>query len=504
MSARQRQACARQRAGHEGFTLIELMISLVAGLMVAMAVMGVSREATNTFHEEVRVSGAEMSIRIAMERLRMDLQRAAFMSTGNITGDPLIARAANLASGTLPYLSNVVTGTPIVAPLTTLSGVLIRPGGASVLTQVGTDTANGLVPDQIDIGGNLSSSDEYVASVLWPTKGVVTGCPTGLAISLQMNSPAAGRIVAAESLAGNTGSALAGIFHPGPSLSSQFLVRVTDQSGRYQYAVTAAGGANKGTTYYTAPAGTTPPVALICLDLKWSILMSSQTGGLGGVSGFGAGWVVVSPVEVVRWDIQTYAAATTAMNSAVGALAVPSTTYAYAATAAVPTSEYVLTRSYVDFSSSAATPTDPLTMEIIAEYAVDMKFGMTIDHSALCTAFPCPTAAPAYSGSASPLISIPAGDTVDMATYATYLTPAAPYAVNFGPQRIRDVEVRLGVRSQFADRSLNIAPSDAGVGGYLYRYSLPGSGSGSTALNYARVRENTSQVNLPNQARFYF
>ena len=120
----------RHPARQGGYTLVELMVALVAGLSVAMAVVGVSKEATNTFHEEARVSArARMGLRVAMERLRMDLQRAAFMSTGNILGDPLVARSATY-TGTLPNLSNM--GANIPYSMQTLAGIRLNWGGATI------------------------------------------------------------------------------------------------------------------------------------------------------------------------------------------------------------------------------------------------------------------------------------------------------------------------------------------------------------------------------------
>ena len=46
-------AC-RRRTSRSGFTLIELTVALVAGLIVALGIMALSREATRTFHDEVR------------------------------------------------------------------------------------------------------------------------------------------------------------------------------------------------------------------------------------------------------------------------------------------------------------------------------------------------------------------------------------------------------------------------------------------------------------------
>ena len=60
------------------------MVSLVAGLIVVIAVVGIARAATTTFYEAARMSSTEGAVRTASERLRQDLSRAAYMSTGNI------------------------------------------------------------------------------------------------------------------------------------------------------------------------------------------------------------------------------------------------------------------------------------------------------------------------------------------------------------------------------------------------------------------------------------
>jgi len=514
---------ARRREGRRqgrrktarGFTLIELTISLVAGLLVAMAVMGVSREATNTFHEEVRVSGAEMSLRIAMERLRLDLQRAAFMSTGNIVGDPLIARKANY-TGATPALSNYV-GAAAPYSLANLSGIALRPRQATVL-QDGNAlnqlslAANNLAPDTIDIGGNFSTSDEYASSVVWNPAGAGAGCSSAAAISIEMTTPAGWRIRNAETAASTAsgyiaGTALQAVFHPGGSTVSQFLMRLTDQSGRSQYLVSCAGGVGVATTYNAAGV---LPVAMVYLSNASMILSTNDTGGLGGVAGFAAGWVTVSPIEVTRWDIQT----TGQLQATWPAAA--TTSYLYGPTATVvgagDPSDFLLTRSYLDFSNCGAgapCPVDPLTTEVVAEYAVDLKFGLTIDEylSPVCIAFPCPNAAPSYV--TNPLVST--GMELTAAGAGAYAAQTSPiYVPNVGPQRIRDVQVRVGIRSPFGDRPLPLGvPTTAVSTSYLYRYQLDGFGGPPSrfytpARPFARVRESTTEVNLSNQARFYW
>ncbi len=513
-----RSGCRAHRTREAGFSLVELMIALVAGLSVAMAVVGVSKEATNTFHEEVRVSGAEMGLRVAMERIRMDLQRAAFMSTGNILGDPLVAQNA-ISVASIKNLSNITGGT-IPYSLQSLAGIRLTWKGATIGAAVENNalevTKNSLTPDLIDIGGNFSTADEYAATIVWPatTGGGAGPCAVGPAISLQMNTPAAWRMQAAEAATGSTGKVLQAIFHPGASTTSQFLLRLTDSSGRYQYLIGAAGGVNGGTYYNTGTLAT--PNAVVCVSSISTILQTNVTGGNGGVSGLGTGWVVVSPLQVARWDIQSLSY----LQGQLTAAGVTDT-YTYNVTSTPEANEFVLTRSYLDFSTTctAASPCPPdyFTTEIIAEYAVDLKFGFVYDTfqnpgctAALLTAgVKCPVVAPAY-GAASTLAAVAMDDATGQASVTGYalLNPATGYVPNQGPQRIRSVQARVGIRTRFADRQVSLAVSGSPTqtpSNYLFRYQLASTvTAGSGALAFARVRESTTDVTLPNQARFFY
>ena len=105
-------------------------MSLLAGLIVALGIVGLSRDATHTFHEEMRSSAAEANLRTAIDRLRADLARAGYMSTGNVATDPMVAKAPGtqnpippaFAAGLAPprvHLSEpgrlVTTATPLSA-----------------------------------------------------------------------------------------------------------------------------------------------------------------------------------------------------------------------------------------------------------------------------------------------------------------------------------------------------------------------------------------------------
>ena len=150
---------------------------------------------------------------------------------------------------------------------------------------------------------------------------------------------------------------------------------------------------------------------------------------------------------------------------------------------------------------------------MVSEYAVDLKFGITVDSylNAPCiglAAFPCSTAAPNYP--INPIVNYRM-DTLPVGGNA-YTAQVGAYSGSLGPQRIRDVQVRIGVRSPFGDRPLTLAPppSSALSTGYLFRFRIGAAGASYGALNFnpaypfARVRESTAEVTLTNQARFYW
>ncbi len=74
---------ARPRSRTRGFTLIELMAALVAGLVAISAIYAVSSGSAKHFHEQQRIAQTQMSLRMAMAQLRADIQRAGLFGTGS-------------------------------------------------------------------------------------------------------------------------------------------------------------------------------------------------------------------------------------------------------------------------------------------------------------------------------------------------------------------------------------------------------------------------------------
>jgi hypothetical protein len=118
----------------------------------------------------------------------------------------------------------------------------------------------------------------------------------------------------------------------------------------------------------------------------------------------------------------------------------------------------------------------PNTLELVAEYAVDLKFALTV-----VTGFGATNVDPV-------LTEFPFSDARNY-TYAGVVTPASP--PDTAPHRIRSVRARLAVRSREGDRLEPLPPTPQGN---IFRYAIPGD------AGFARARTLTADIALPNLA----
>jgi type II secretory pathway pseudopilin PulG len=465
-----------------GFTLIELTVSLVAGLIVALGIMALSKEATRTFNEEVRGAAAEATMRTAIDRLRADLQRAGYMSTAQIMGDPMIAK--------VPGTLNVANINATMAGIQHLQSIYLNSGGSV--------TANGLplsavqtpavTPDSFDLGGNMTTAEQFEVQMITPT-GACTQ------ILLSPASAAMYRIAATGMGSVASGQELRNAFQPVPvGMTTKFIVRLVDTTGHTQYLATCDGcGGQPGAAGFT---GTQP---YVCIDTADTHIQTASQGGagatagqqaIGGVTGFCVG-CILNPVQLVRWEITT--AAKELVNTPQYATGLDNTPTGY--TAGVGTldpNKYDLVRTYLDATD---TPV-PATTEIVAEYAVDLKLAFSVDTTALGDQFPGITTL-AFSNAAN------------ATTWAPSVSPLGVPAANQGPQRIRSARVRLVTRAAQPDRTVTVGvPSPAGLAtDFMYRYCVNSSPSCATSdgtLRWARTRTVTAEVSLPNQSQDFF
>ena len=449
----------KRRSRVRGFTLVELLVATVAGLVVAMAVVGLSKIANDTIHEELRSSTAELALRGASDRLRLDLARASYMGTPNGLIDPLIVGAI----GAPDRLGLGVYG----AGLGQLAGISFRNEGSYADdNKVRTlSDVNNIRPDSIRLGGNFTSGDEYIVQSV--RDGGACG---GSDITLSLDSPASLRLVGLpDGTMKSAGDALVTLretFQPVPNAS--FLVRLVDDSGKMQFGVTCAADP---VTY----GGGGGPVLHLATPLK----TGANVGGIGGVSGLGVGRYTVNPVQIVEWRLAR-------VPSAI--LDPYDTRYS--------DGKFDLLRTWVDASGVALVA----SAQLVAEYASDLQFSFVADTRPVGT--PIPTKDDLKILAFSDL-----GGANTVATLNKYGTATAdPNAP--GPQRIRSIRFLLATRAALPDREqpldpVVIAGNDPLAGHYMLRYCVRAAGCAAGDAGYARVRSVTGEVTLLNQSRLF-
>jgi prepilin-type N-terminal cleavage/methylation domain-containing protein len=444
------RAIKSRRSTSRGFTLVEILVALLAGLVVALTVMALSREATSTFHEEVRSAAAEAAARTATDRLRADLQRAAFMSTPNINKDPTLASPP----GTL-YTSRIKVG---FKGLRRLAAVRLVDGGSKANTPASALPSNSLNPDMIEIGGNFTSNDHFVVRMVDEPSG---NCQR---VWLALDSPAIYRLGPTPTI---IAQALRQVFQPVPAGgTTQFMARIVDDTMHAQYAVTCAKDDAVGF------ASGAPYVDLETMDDGYAILNAKATQTVGGATGLGAGRMTINPVQIVRWEITN----------------APQAQYGAALNSATDPLKYDLVRSYIDAKGDVV----PASEEVIAEYAIDLKFAFTVESG---------------SSTATAQQVLAFEDTKNASDWAYDVT--TPNTLVNGPQRIRTVRARVVTRAEYPDRASSVAVSPANANGqkYLYRYCAAANDGDCTdgkSQVWARSRTFTTEVSLPNQSRAFF
>jgi prepilin-type N-terminal cleavage/methylation domain-containing protein len=415
-----------KKARRRGFTLVELLIATVAGLIVAMAVIALSRDATNTFQEEVRASAAEASLRLAAERLRADLQRAAYMATPNIYSDPHVERGNN-ANGSL-YGGVYPNG------INRLQGLTITNGGSNVGAVATFSAFNGLSPDSIIIGGNMTTGDQYLGTFK-PNGG---SCGAGGRFEFSNDDPAVARLK-------TTG--VADAFQP--VAGAKFIMRIYNP-GRdiYGFAPVCA----------TSPGGANP---------AW---VDFEGNGAGGpmppprgpdINQWATSWIA-NPVQLVQWSIRRN----------------PDPNLDPPAGHVYDNSRFELVRQYLDAN---AVPVG--TPEIVAEYAVDLKFAVTAEDNIVSHT----TTAVDFS------------NTTASEVWTTNRTLTAQAANPGPPQRIRSVRFHLATRTALPDRVRNIPAVGPAGAPFIYRYCF----DAPCLNNVARVRTFVGEVALVNQSRVF-
>lgn len=404
--------------GRAGFTLVELMVAMTGGLFVSIAVLALSRDASRFYQRETRVGNATLASTTGFERLSGDLARAGHLTTANITNDP---RVCNRPLVSWP------------AMVQSLRAVTITTTAAQV---AGTEVASaGITPMTIQIAGALESIEELTTTVITNAGGVTS-------IAIRLDTPAAARIglVAAPAAAATNVAILSAIFVPG---GVGRVVRIAQLDGMEQYGIVSAVQAN--------------PERLILAAAPVVQFRSSATAAQCGVLGYCTG-CSVNVVNFVRYQLRPmtnfapYASLFQASGVGGSSNVLP-----------FEQGRVELVREELDSTGAAIAN----TVEIVAEYAVDLQFRVIQATSATDTT----------------LIDVPPGN----------LTPTYAFT-----QLVRGIHARLAVRSREPDRLGSVAGTAPGEYRIPLSRELSYFEDDGTAVPHARVRSLQSDIPLRN------
>jgi hypothetical protein len=410
-----RRARVSHRRGAAGFTLVELMVAMVGGMFVSIAVFSLAKHASGFSLKESRLADATMQSVVGFERLKAEISRAGFLSTPNIL---------NAQSG--------ICGAPLAvgfpAGLRDLSSVIIDNVPVAQLSS--EITLNGIAPKRITIAGSLASSDQF------PALNIQQGNP--VVVFLDPNSQGMVNIGYPPA---NDPATLGRVFGTGRAL------RIVDDQGRAQFAsiTGVTGGPNPSITLGPNPAP----------------LFRSGSALNCGITGLGND--LVNVVNIVRYDIQN-------LNNAA---LFPGFRHMFRGGPTYEATRRELTRQELDVNGASI----PGTLELIAEYAVDLGFSLLVAPNSL-----------------SPLVR--ASSTGDIAGYAG---PPAARTAGQGPQQIRAIHAWLSVRSQEADRSTGLSLTTTAPGPNRLRISV--NPTNASLPPFARLRTVQATVPLNNQAK---
>ncbi len=331
-----------------GFTLIEVLVALSAGVLVSIATFMLSKSATAFFQREARISSAQLALTLAMNRLTGDIQRASYLSTANSLVDPNVCRTT---SASWPTGLGLLTGVTITSGAATPQGAIQNPPMAP--------------PDQIIIGGSMDSAEVY------QVQSIAAGA--GNAPLLTMRSPttepATYRALATLGTPDTLASRLTPVFYPNtyptPPVSS----------GRFGHLYHPASNFH---TFGVIDSFTVDPVSgAIKVQLLATPTLPVQGTSTCGIAfgDTGGGWLF-SVVTRAQYSIQSIVAAPPVQ---LAQIVTPPTPQQALVTGDLGRTELV--RTELDASNLPIAA----STELVAEYAVDLRFGITV--SSLITGY---------------------------------------------------------------------------------------------------------------------
>lgn len=398
-----------KRPMNRGFTLVELLVSLTGALFVSISVFMLAKYTSQQYQRESHVANATLGSVIGFERLRADIARAGFMASPNVRRDPFVC-GTPIADATWPSQLRGMASLRIEdIPLQNLPALF---------------NANALSPQRITLAGNYTSSEAFPIRAVAPSNGTYE-------VYLQVNTGAMARLgyhgedVDQEAL-------LESVFPPGRAL------RIVDKSGRQHYG-----------TLLSVGGGDQPKLILKENAPRLQFREQSEIGC--GLRGEETG-AMINTVNFVRYTLRSMA---------------DDPRYGPVYSGTGPSYEQDRVELVREEFAPDGSPFDG-TAELVAEYAVDLRFRLTV--------------APSQR---TPLVYI------EQDEVAEWAGPPESVGAGRGPQLVRSVHTWLSVRSRSADRRAPIENAS----GPLYRIGLGANGGEP----FARVRTVQARITLHNQ-----
>jgi hypothetical protein len=380
------------------------MVAVTGGLFVTMVVFALARQGSQFYQRESRIAETTLGNVVAFDRLTLDISRAGFMATPNLRRDPL-------------YCGDDATKNSLPAELQNLASVRIEAdedAEANAVLQ-----AAGRTPQMITLSGAYESVDRYEA---WHVD--LNASADGYTIRLQTNIGALQRLGFSAMAQDDRVALLAQLF---PPLRAIRLLNI-----------------DTGTFQVSSITGTRVDGAEAYVDLSGTpaLNLTGQRCGLRGTT-------LVNVINIVRYRLRTVKS-NPDYDDYQHLFATGNQPY--------EDNRMELVREELDTASSVIAA----SREVVAEYAVDLQFGLTAVNN---------------TSSVFPTVFT---DTAEVTTIA------APTNIpNARPQDVRAVRARLSLRSREVDRAEDITPG-ANIAPGLYRIQL--TDSATKATGYARVR----------------
>lgn len=430
---------------YRGFTMLELLVAVLAGTLVAMAAFGFAKASTRNFSQEARLAAAGAAVTQGFRRLANDIQRAGFQSSANIRRDYAFKRTG-------------VCEDPVASPvgIANLQSIFVEPHGTYAGTGTISAATNNIVADRLTLSGMYSLNDMLDLKAVTTSGGVIT-------VTLDIETRAFREFMGPVP----TAARLAEAFRPGR------IARIYD--------------ANSGFSHYGVVAGSNFGAGLgqVLLSAA-SRVMIKGTGFAGatreggescGLDQTGAGNRFIGVVNRYRYEVRDL------RNDPAYALMYPATIdLGLGATVTTGTQEagrMELVRTELDVLGAPMGDN-----ELIAEYAVRLRFGGTVD-----TAAP-----PAANSDLRYQPNVSRFDIGHPLFYPNVASIAAGGALS--PGRVKALGVMFAVRSRDFDRATDLPPpvTPQNLPGGIYRYEYP-----LNSGRFARVRTLQADIALSNQ-----